>query len=125
MADAALTQQKDAVEYGQQGKIDAQAAAMPAGVPPVDPVAIAQAAVAPEVPVAPAAQQAAPEQQGYTIKNPYMLLPSKMLYGDITGQRATPVEQQYEAGLLWRALANSPTADPITKQIAKRLAGGE
>ena len=119
MADAAPIQQKDAVEYGDQGKIDAQAAAMPAGVPPVDPVAIAQAAVAPD------AQQAAPEQQGYTIKNPYMLLPAKMNFGQFQGRGPTPVEQQYDAGLLWRVLADSPTADPITKQIAKRLAGGE
>jgi hypothetical protein len=114
MADAAITQQNDAVEYGQQAQIDAQAASMPAPAPAIDPAAIAQA-VAAEAPVAQDAQQ------GYTIKNPYMLLPAKMNFGQFQGQgQKTQVEQKYDVGIMFDAISAN---DPAMRVIADELMG--
>lgn len=117
MADPNVTQQTDAVEYGEQGAVDAQAASMPAAVPPVDPKAIADAAVTPQALVAQEAQQ--PPQQGYTIRNPYMLLPAKMNFGQFQEQK-TQVEQKYDAGLLFEVLGKD---NPAMQSVADELLG--
>jgi hypothetical protein len=77
-----------------------------------------------------AAQQPMPEQQqqGYTIKNPYMLLPPNMNFGSFGagGQRTkTPVERRYDVGLLWEVLANDPQAPEITRIVARQLMGAK
>lgn len=71
-----------------------------------------------DMPVAP--------QQGYTVKNPMMLLPPSTWMPKATGQPSkTPVEQQYDVGMLWRVLAESPSSDPTIRTLAQRLMGGD
>jgi hypothetical protein len=107
-------------EYGakvtQENNEASLAAAQPApGVPM--PEVPATEPVAQEAPVAQAAQQYV------TIKNPYMLLPASLNFPQQQGK--TPVEQNYDVGLLWRVLADSPASDDSIKTIASRLLGGE
>jgi hypothetical protein len=124
MADPAITQQKDAVEYGAQGAVDAQAAAMTGGVPPVDPAAIAQSVVqsAENAPAGTGAEGDAPVQNGYTVKNPYMLLPSKMNFGQFS-QDKTPLVANHDMSLFWDILASDQQIDPTVRIIADSLKG--
>lgn len=75
------------------------------------------AAVAPE--------QAPPAEpiEGYTVQNPYMLLPPTLNY--FPQQRKTQPERNYDAGLLWEVLSEDAQADPLTQMIARRLTGKE
>lgn len=67
-----------------------------------------------------------PSQDGYTVRNPYMLLPARMNYANFqqTPQK-TQVERNYDVGLLWEVLASDPQADPTTRMIARSLMGVE
>jgi hypothetical protein len=121
MADPAITQQNDAVEYGAQGAVDAQASAMPAGVPPVDPAAIAQSVVQ-AAPQGTGAEGDEPAQSGYTVKNPYMLLPSKMNFGQFS-QDKTPLVANHDMSLFWDILASDQQIDPTVRIIADSLKG--
>jgi len=71
--------------------------------------------------VAPEAAVAQPGQQGYTVKNPYMLLPKDVNYGRMTGQRRkTQTEVDYDAGMVFDVLA---TNNPIFKLVRDELLG--
>lgn len=63
-------------------------------------------------------QQPAAAQQGYTVRNPAMLIPATMNYPQ---QQATPIERRYRAGLLWEVLASDPNASEMTRMIARSL----
>jgi len=55
-----------------------------------------------------------------------MLLPSRMLYGDLTRQMPkTQVERNHDVGMLWEVLAADPQADETTRVIARMLLGAE
>lgn len=58
------------------------------------------------------------QQQGYTVRNPAMLIPATMNYPQ---QQATPIERRYRAGLLWEVLASDPNASEMTRMIARSL----
>lgn len=58
------------------------------------------------------------QQQGYTVRNPAMLIPASMNYPQ---QQATPIERRYRAGLLWEVLASDPNASEMTRMIARSL----
>jgi len=96
-------------------------APVPKEKPAATPEEIAQQAAAPpeETPAA-QPQQAPPE--GFTVRNPYMLLPPTVNFAP---QGKSTAEQNYDVGMLWDVLANSPNSDPIMKTIARRLIGGE
>ena len=114
------------------GAVQEEAALEAAAPPPIEETP-AQADVASEEAVVQSAQQAMPKQQastqsqGYTVKNPYMLMPARMNMGRyVDGQRAKTVsERQYDAGLLWDVLANDSHVDPLVRSIAKSLMGKE
>jgi hypothetical protein len=72
--------------------------------------------------VAQGAQQPMGGQQGYTVRNPAMLIPASMNYPN---RAKTMVERNYDAGLLWQVLAGDSKADPLTRIIANALMGKE
>jgi hypothetical protein len=81
---------------------------------------VAQSAV-----VAQPAQQAAPAQQspGYTVKNPYALLPTAVNFSRVDGDRPkSAVEVQYDAGLLFEILGQT---NGTFKLIADELLGAK
>jgi hypothetical protein len=112
VADSSIQQGTDSVEYGDQQAVDAQAAAMPAAPPAIDPAAIAQSVTGNVTP-----QQAAP---GYTVKNPYMLLPSRVNFNAVNGQKSQ-VERDYDIGSLWEALAADPRSSDTARMVARQL----
>lgn len=94
---------------------DAIAATAPApGVPPLETEE--GAGVVPEAPVVASAQQA-PTRQPYTVKNPYMLLPSGVNFQQ---PGKTPTEQNYEVGMLFEVLGRN---DPVMRRISQELMG--
>jgi hypothetical protein len=115
-------------EQGAVQETEALAATAP---PPIEPTPT-QADVASEGAVAQAAQQAVmgtgPEpdmpvapQQGYTVKNPMLLLPPSTWMPKVTGQQSkTPVEGNFDVGMLFSVLGSR---DPIMKIIADELMG--
>lgn len=65
---------------------------------------------------------AQPAPQGYTVRNPAMLIPASM---NFPNRAKTVVERNYDAGLLWQVLAGDSKADPLTRIIANALMGKE
>ncbi len=59
------------------------------------------------------------QQPAVTIKNPYMLLPPTLNFPQL--RQKTPVERQYDAGVLWDVLASDPQASELTRMIARSL----
>ncbi|MFA5387940.1 MAG: hypothetical protein WC322_06185 [Candidatus Paceibacterota bacterium] len=109
----------------EQGAVQEEEALAAGEAPPANLDVTAQAqemaaeAVAPEATVDQAAQQAPPEQQGRTVKNPYMLLPQQANYGRMTGERPkTPTEAAYDAGVLFQVLGQT---NPMFKGISEQL----
>lgn len=88
---------------------------LPEGQAAVAPEAIAQEAVSPPPPP----PQSAPPRQA--AQNPYMRLPPEVTMAS-AGERKTPIQQQYDVGLLWDALAKFST-DPTIRGIAKSMTG--
>lgn len=86
--------------------------------------ALAATQPAPSVSVVPPEGAGAEAPAGFTVKNPYMLLPPMVNFPQMNRGK-TAVEQQYDAGLLWEVLANDPNADPTIRNIARRLLGDE
>jgi hypothetical protein len=66
-------------------------------------------------------QQAAPQQQYVTIKNPYMLLPPSINFPQ--QRQKTPVEQNYDMAMFWEVLASDNRQDPTIREIANSIAG--
>lgn len=99
-------------------------APMPQEPPAATPEEIAQEAAAPpeEAPPVEAATAPPPEVQGFTVRNPYMLLPPTINLGQ---RQLTTAEKDYNVGLLWQALASDPRAPALTKAIAQYFAGEE
>lgn len=64
----------------------------------------------------------AQQPQGYTVKNPYMLMPYQMWKDKITsGERTkTPTEADYDVGTMFRVLG---ALDPTMRVIADELTG--
>ena len=121
MADSNIQQGTDSVPYGDQQMVDAQAAQLPAPAPGIDPEAIAQAVVGNAGVVQPV-QQAPAGQPGYTVRNPYMLLPSRVNFGSLNGgQQKSQVERDYDIGTLWEALAADPRSSDTAKMVARQL----
>jgi hypothetical protein len=103
-------------EYGakveQERNAEALAAAQPApGVPLPEPAMPEEA-------------QATGEPEYFTVQNPYMLLPASINFPQQNPQK-TPVERDYDVGLLWNVLADSSSTNQSIRTIAKRLLGGE
>jgi hypothetical protein len=98
--------------------------------PPLEPTPTqadeaALANVAQSAAVAQPAQQAAPAQQpaGYTVKNPYTLLPPTVNFSKVNGERPkSAVEVQYDAGLLFEILGQT---NGTFKLIADELLGAK
>jgi len=71
-------------------------------------------------------EQAAPMQQGYTVKNPYMLMPQGANYGRLQGPGAqrpkTPSEIDYDAGIVFDVMA---TNNPIFRMMRDELMRGK
>jgi hypothetical protein len=96
--------------------------------PPLEPTPTqadeaALANVAQSAAVAQPAQQAAPTQQsvGYTVKNPYTLLPPTVNFSKVNGERPkSSAEQNYDIGTLFDILGSR---DPFMKRIADELMG--
>lgn len=119
--------------YGATTAADQQSEAspMPQALPGATPEAIADQTATPQTPAKPAetSQTAQPEAPpGYTVKNRFMLLPPGVNFQNQSGNYMqppkTPVEQNYDTGMLWNVLASSPSSDPLTQELAKRLMGG-
>lgn len=111
----------------EQGAVQQEEALAAGEAPPANMDVTAQAqemaaqGVAPGATVDQTAQQPAPGQQGYTVKNPYMLLPQKTNYGRMTGERPkTNSEVEYDAGMMFDVLA---TTNPIFKLVRDELLG--
>jgi hypothetical protein len=108
----------------EQGAVQEQEQIEANAPPPIEPTPTqtdaAMTNVAPEVPVAqPAQQQQTMQQSGYTVKNPYMLMPSTANYSGVMGERPKSSEEQaYDAGLLFQFLGNS---NPVFKYISEEL----
>lgn len=106
-------------EYGETTATREQAAVapLPQEPPPVEPEQIAQQAAAPPQ-GAPPEQQAQVPQEGFTVRNPYMLLPPTVNFAQ---SRKTQAERNYDVGMLWEVLAQDPRADDLTRMIARSL----
>ena len=105
-------------EYGETTAAREQVpmAPLPQEVPALTPEQIAQQAAAPP-------EEAPPEeapQEGFTVRNPYMLLPPAMNFAQ---PRKTQAERNYDVGMLWEVLAEDPRADDLTRMIARSLTG--
>jgi len=105
-------------EYGETTATREQAAVapLPQEPPPVEPEQIAQQAAAP-LEGAPPEQQAQVPQEGFTVRNPYLLLPPTVNFARAEGQK-TPSDRRIDAGLLFQILAkNNPTFDFLVKEM--------
>lgn len=119
-----------APEEREQGAVQAQEALEAAAPPPLEesPAAadeqVVEAAIAQAGDVAPPAQQAAPTQRGYVVKNPYTLLPPAANYRGVGGNMPkSKVQRRYDIGLFWQVLASDPNASPLTRTVARSLVG--
>lgn len=106
-------------EYGaiQQQQQNEEAQAITQAQGDAQDMAVAQAAQPPQP-----EQQEAPAQSGpgyTTIKNPYMLLPPTVNFPQQNPQK-TPVERNYDAGLLFEVMGNSSL---VFRAAAKELLG--
>lgn len=116
-------------EEKEQGAVQEEEALMAAAPPPLEPTPVQadEAAMAAAVPPAPAeqpAQQAPPAQPGYTVKNPYMLLPPRANLAKFNGPTPkSAVERAYDIGLFWQVLASDPRASNLTRMVARGLTG--
>jgi hypothetical protein len=85
------------------------------------------ASVAQTATVAPPAQQDVSGQQpstGYTVKNPYTLMPSSVnMAGANLSTPKSKVERSYDIGRFWQVLASDPNASELTRMVAKSLTG--
>jgi len=118
VADSNIQQGTDSVPYGDQQMVDAQAAQLPAPAPGIDPEAIAQAVAG----NAGVSQSGNTAPAGYTVRNPYMLLPSRVNFGSLNGgQQKSQVERDYDIGTLWEALAADPRSSDTAKMVARQL----
>jgi hypothetical protein len=115
-------------EYGETTATREQAAnaPMPQEPPPAEPEEIAQEAAAQtqeaqteEAPI-PEPPPEVFQPQGFTVRNPYMLLPPSV---NLAPRRKTQPERLNDVGMLWEALASDPQADPLIQMIAKSLIG--
>lgn len=61
---------------------------------------------------------AAAQQEYFTVKNPYMLLPHTVNFPQ---EKKTPVEQRYDAGQVFAMMADS---SPVFRMVSKELLGG-
>jgi hypothetical protein len=113
------------------GAVQEEAALEAAAPPPIEETPV-QADAASEEAVAQVAQQAMTEQQaptqsqGYTVKNPYMLLPARMNMSGFTGDtRKTRLVANRDMSMFWDLLASDPQSDRTVRVIAKALKGGK
>ncbi len=114
-------------EEREQGAVQEQEA-IEANAPPsleATPVQMDEAAlqtVAPQSAVVQVAQQPPVVRQGYTVKNPYMLLPSNVNFANaqMGPTPKTPTEQRYDAGLLFEVLSKT---SPVLATAANELLG--
>jgi hypothetical protein len=68
-----------------------------------------------------AAGTAAPVQApGYQLRNPMLRLPPEVLFP--SQRQKTPIQRQYDVGLLWQVLAQN-SSDPILRNLAKSMTG--
>jgi hypothetical protein len=110
----------------EQGAVQEQEQIEANAPPPIEPTPTqtdaAMTNVAPEVPVAqPAQQQQTMQQPGYTVKNPYMLMPSTANYSGVMGERPKMgAEVQHDSGLIFEILGRS---NGTFKLIADELLG--
>jgi len=117
----------------EQGAVQKQEALEASAPPPIEPTpaqadeAVMQGVVQNAAVVQPgqqavAEQQAAPAMQpGYTVKNPYTLMPARINFRGIG--RQTPksqVERNYDAGLLFEVLGRT---SPAMRIISEELLG--
>jgi hypothetical protein len=97
-------------EYGQGQVAEAQQAAAP----------LAEGKMTPQEPVVAAEPQVASTPQVRPVfSNPIQRLPASLLYAP---RGKTPVQQQYDVGLLWDVLAQQSN-DPMIRSIARTLTG--
>lgn len=122
MAQAQMPVQGDP-EYGDQVATAEQVAAVPPTEEPLtEPLVDTGESVVPEAPVVQPAQQAVnvgPRYAGAATN--LMRLPPEVLFQE--KRQKSPVEAQYEAGMLWEVLASSPQASPIVRAVANELKG--
>lgn len=102
-------------EYGDKIIQEAVQAANP--LPVEEPVSLPSPG---EGAVPPPSNSAPPPRQA----NPLLRLPPEVLFRAAgVDMIKTPIEQQYDVGILWQVLAQQAT-DPVTRSIAAALAGG-
>jgi len=83
--------------------------------------ALAATQPAPSVPLPPVQGGAAPEGEGsITVKNPYMLLPAGANFPQRQQRMKTPVEEDYDVGMLFQVLGSQ---NPVMRRIAEELMG--
>lgn len=111
----------------EQGAVQEQEVLESMAPPPIEPTpteadeAALSGVVQPPA-VAPPVQQAA--QPGYTVKNPYTLLPPGVNFRGIGASAPkSKVERAYDIGLLWQVLAADPNASELTRFVARGLTG--
>jgi hypothetical protein len=69
------------------------------------------------------AQQAPAGQPAYTVRNPNLLLPASVNYGNFNNRGAkTPVETAYDAGTLFQVLGRT---NPTFKLVSEELLGAK
>jgi len=111
----------------EQGAVQEQEALEAMAPPPIEPTptqadaAVMQAVAQNAVP----AQPAAPVQQpGYTVKNPYTLMPPGVNFRGVgTTTPKAKVQRAYDIGLFWQVLASDPNASELTRFVARGLTG--
>lgn len=111
-------------EYGDQVAVEEQQAAVPEQEAPLVEPTVAQNAPVAETGNAPI--QETPAYTGPVGRSParasnLLRLPPEVLNPE--QRNKTPIEAQYEAGMLWEVLAQDPNASPTVKYIARQLKG--
>lgn len=115
-------------EEREQGAVQEQEAIEATAPPPIEPTPTqadeaAMAAVSSNAPVAATGNAPIQETTGYTVKNPYTLMPARVNMGQVAGTPKSQVERSYDIGRFWAVLASDPRASEITRYVARSLIG--
>lgn len=112
---SAITEQPEP-EYGQGVAMEANAA--------VNPVAEDQQVTVPVSQSEPVSQAGNIPNQGYMPKNRLTLLPPEVTMAKYMRPK-TPLQKQYDVGLLWRVLSSQYPDVPVFRNLAKSMTGKE
>jgi hypothetical protein len=111
-----------------QGAVQATEQLAAGAPPPLEPTPTQadEAALAAVSQSAPVSGTGNMPQTGYTVKNPYTLMPAAVnMRGAGLSTPKSQVERSYDIGRFWQVLASDPRASELTRFVARSLVGGK